>query len=567
MKKQHPKLELVPIEEATPATGNGARRATSAARVAAGGDEALAPDVLSERFRRTMSERRRHVQELWQAVLRNFDDRAARSRLARTAHTLGSAAHAYGFDRVGDAARELSQHLGAHPAQALRDAPPALDALLAAMDAADQAHEGASSWRSDSSPTVWLGPADAEPLPWLGSLLAVGGYLVLPTDEAGSDKDCDAGCHLLIAALDDVTSRQAWLADRIAALARSGRPVHVIALGNCRDYAQRAQLAALGVDLVLPANPDRPLLLRVVEGELASRTGARPTVALLTDPGAARREWSDTFAEHGLRLRFPASFDELLRLTDAHEVDAVVLDLPHATDGLPLARVVRQDEQNIQLPIVALGIDGAPPAALLAAGIEGLPRAMSTPDVAALVRDRVSRRRRRVLGSRRDALTGLLTRVAFAHAMKSLIEADSPFVAFAIIDVDDFKGINDRLGHVGGDRVLRDTAQRITAALPPTGIAGRFGGDEFVFGFGARTELEARSLLAHVAHIGDGSSKDADRARFSVGALLLDRGDRAGVVGLDSLTARADALLYRSKAAGKAALSVVAWKDSAGLLV
>ncbi|HET7842971.1 MAG TPA: hypothetical protein VFL14_02395, partial [Xanthomonadales bacterium] len=63
-----------------------------------------------------------------------------------------------------------------------------------------------------------------------------------------------------------------------------------------------------------------------------------------------------------------------------------------------------------------------------------------------------------------------------------------------------------------------------------------------------------------------GTTKDPERAKFSVGGLLLDRSDRATGVGLDSLTARADALLYKSKAAGKATLSVVAWKDSGKLL-
>jgi diguanylate cyclase (GGDEF)-like protein len=558
MSYEGPTFELVPIDDAAShARGRVAER---------GGGNAVAPDVLSERFRRTLAERRRHVHELWQAVRRNFDDRAARSRLARTAYTLGSAAHAYGFDQVGEAARELSQLLGAHPAQALREAPAALDALLATMDAAANAHERTSSWRCGGAPTVWLGPAGAEPLPWLAALLAVGGYRVLPIEQAGAPADEDTAFHLLIGAFAAAGGGEAWLADRIAALSRSGRPVHVIALGDCRDYAQRARLAEIGVDVVLPAQPDKPLLLRVVEGELASRSGARPTVAFLTDPRVSRRDWSEAFEACGIRLRFVATNDELVRLADAHAVDAAVLDLSDPDESVTIARVLRQDEQNIQLPVLALGVAGEPRPALLANGIEGLPSDVAPARVAAIVRDRVSRRRRRVLGARRDALTGLLTRVAFAHAMKSLLEADVPVVAFAIVDLDDFKGINERLGHVGGDRVLRDTAQRITAALPPTGVAGRFGGDEFVLGFGARTELEARSLLAHVAAIGDGRVRDAERARFSLGALLLDRVDRASGVGLDTLTARADALLYQSKAAGKATLSVVSWKESAQLL-
>lgn len=550
------KLELMPLPEELAAAAQRSEPARS---------EALGPDVLGERFRRTMAERRRHVQELWNAVLRNFDDRAARGRLARTAQTLGSAAIAYGFERVGECAGELAQQLLAHPAQALREAPPALDALLAAMLDASRTNANDSSWRSSGAPSVWLGPAGAEPLPWLQSLLAVGGYAVRSLEQMGEART-PAASHLVIVALDAVPQGMQWLAQRLTELRADGTPVHVIALSEGRGYAERVALATLGVDLVLPARPDPSLLLRVVEGELASRSGRAPTAVLLMPNGAARREWSDAFAVNNLRLRFAATRDELVRLTDEHAADAVVLGPAEVEGCVELARVVRQDEQNIQLPIIALDDGGASPAALLAAGIEGVPSTMLPADVAIIVHDRVARRRRRVLGSRRDALTGLLTRVAFAHAMKTLLESDSPWVVFAIVDLDDFKGINERLGHVGGDRVLRDTAQRIATALPPTGVAGRFGGDEFVVGFGARSDLEARWLLAHIAQIGNGLTLDPERARFSVGALMLDRGDRRGDVALDSLTARADALLYRSKAAGKATLSVVSWKESGKLL-
>ncbi|MEU6548667.1 GGDEF domain-containing protein [Streptomyces sp. NPDC046915] len=86
--------------------------------------------------------------------------------------------------------------------------------------------------------------------------------------------------------------------------------------------------------------------------------------------------------------------------------------------------------------------------------------------------------RRRLNLARKDPLTGLPTRYDW-HSRARRIARD-PFPAIVtLVDLDDFKAVNDSFGHAGGDAVLKEAAARLAAWCAPHGIAGRLGGDEF----------------------------------------------------------------------------------------
>jgi diguanylate cyclase (GGDEF)-like protein/PAS domain S-box-containing protein len=78
-----------------------------------------------------------------------------------------------------------------------------------------------------------------------------------------------------------------------------------------------------------------------------------------------------------------------------------------------------------------------------------------------------------------DALTGLANRSLFAERMQRAIEARRGVVGVLFIDLDDFKVVNDTLGHASGDQVLKAVGQRISAAVRQHDTAARLGGDEF----------------------------------------------------------------------------------------
>jgi len=85
--------------------------------------------------------------------------------------------------------------------------------------------------------------------------------------------------------------------------------------------------------------------------------------------------------------------------------------------------------------------------------------------------------------TRRDALTGLYSRSHWLRCAQDLLarhQAGQDEASLLLLDIDHFKGINDRHGHAAGDDVLRALATAIRDTLPESQISGRLGGDEFV---------------------------------------------------------------------------------------
>ncbi|MCR4754530.1 MAG: GGDEF domain-containing protein [Lachnospiraceae bacterium] len=78
-----------------------------------------------------------------------------------------------------------------------------------------------------------------------------------------------------------------------------------------------------------------------------------------------------------------------------------------------------------------------------------------------------------------DSLTGLITRAYILDYAKSLMVSKTPFT-FAIIDLDNFKYINDTYGHAAGDIVLKEVSSALVAYTGDNGLVGRFGGDELI---------------------------------------------------------------------------------------
>lgn len=78
-----------------------------------------------------------------------------------------------------------------------------------------------------------------------------------------------------------------------------------------------------------------------------------------------------------------------------------------------------------------------------------------------------------------DPLTGIVTREHMFAFVKSLMDEGIPFT-FGMMDIDNFKNINDSYGHAAGDELLKQFAGKLREHLADFGVAGRFGGDEFL---------------------------------------------------------------------------------------
>lgn len=151
-----------------------------------------------------------------------------------------------------------------------------------------------------------------------------------------------------------------------------------------------------------------------------------------------------------------------------------------------------------------------------------------------------------------DALTGLPNRNAITEFLEALIADGKSEIGVAFIDLDDFKYVNDSLGHACGDELLRLVADRLSRAVGSSGQVSRLGGDEFVIVSREPKCFESRLKkvvldAAEPMSIGGKSS----RVTLSAGLAIFPH-DGANVAELFS---NADMAMYRAKASGKNAVS------------
>lgn len=154
----------------------------------------------------------------------------------------------------------------------------------------------------------------------------------------------------------------------------------------------------------------------------------------------------------------------------------------------------------------------------------------------------------------RDAMTGVYHRGGFQTQLDSALKAPVP-CALAMIDVDNFKGINDTLGHLVGDHILRTAVQLLGKIARPGDVLGRFGGDEFCLlapGTPANRLADRfeNVVSARTLNLKFDERLVAIKLSFSVGVAASTPGDTS-----ETLMERADGALYEAKRAGKARVS------------
>jgi diguanylate cyclase (GGDEF)-like protein/PAS domain S-box-containing protein len=157
-----------------------------------------------------------------------------------------------------------------------------------------------------------------------------------------------------------------------------------------------------------------------------------------------------------------------------------------------------------------------------------------------------------------DELTGLPNRNLLWNSLEGALKragrSDKP-VAVLFCDLDQFKVINDSLGHTVGDVLLRSVAVRLAQSTRSGDIVGRFGGDEFVVVFdGVTDELEASMLGERVLRIFEQPFVVDDTELFITASIGIAVGTAA--TDAENLLRDADAAMYRAKEKGRARLEV-----------
>lgn len=152
-----------------------------------------------------------------------------------------------------------------------------------------------------------------------------------------------------------------------------------------------------------------------------------------------------------------------------------------------------------------------------------------------------------------DPLTGIYNRLKFSEEITkwtNYSHQNEPSLSLVLLDVDNFKSVNDRFGHLVGDKVLQQITSTISQIIRSTDIFARWGGEEFILLLPRTNEDSALKIVEKIRLALHGSNfLEVGNVTCSFGLVSLKENESA-----ESLINRADKLLYRVKGLGKNAI-------------
>ena len=237
---------------------------------------------------------------------------------------------------------------------------------------------------------------------------------------------------------------------------------------------------------------DAPTLVRAL-----IVTGDRRTAALIGE--MLQASWSNGLVvAHAGQLR--DATHELLE----HAASCVLLDLSEHDDRIAAVEQIRTAAPDVPIVVLAERADEDEAVTVVKAGVQDyLIRSELSPALLRrAVKYAIERKRLEAQLAHRalhDPLTGLPNRALFLDRLGVALDRsrrNNASIAVLFLDVDNFKQVNDSLGHAAGDRLLSGLADRLQSMLRPMDTVARFGGDEFTFVFEELTSEREVILIA-----------------------------------------------------------------------
>jgi len=259
----------------------------------------------------------------------------------------------------------------------------------------------------------------------------------------------------------------------------------------------------------------------------------------------------------GLEALVIEQVSNLISLVSEFQPDLILMDvnMPECS-GLEAAGVIRQKAEWISIPIVFLSTENdinRQMEALQLGGDDFLKKPIGAEHLTAVVKMRIRRFRKLRSRMQLDTLSGLLNHATLKARLQTEISRSlrqDAHLTFAMIDLDDFKSVNDRFGHPVGDEVIKSVSRLLVQRLRHSDIVGRYGGEEFAVILPDTSLLAAQELMDELREqfsvINHRCKKGEFACTFSVGlAALPPYADVNGIIDA------ADSALYRAKDEGR----------------
>ncbi len=301
-------------------------------------------------------------------------------------------------------------------------------------------------------------------------------------------------------------------------------------------------------------------------------------VMIVDDDATQAQQINIKLQELGIYVVVEGDPAKAVRLSEETDFDLIMVSAQLAKDdGIHFCTHLRSQEKTRNTPLLII-IEDDNPDLLIKALDMGINDYLITPidsnEVIARARIQIKRkkyqdalqasRQENIEMSVKDGLTNLYNRRYFDMHIESLLNSsmqNGKPLSLMIIDMDHFKGVNDTYGHLSGDTILQQLAQRILANVRPSDLVARYGGEEFVV-------VMPSTDIKHAANVAERIRKVVEATEFnipvepgklkktiSVGLAAIAAGDTP-----HSLVERADKGLYHVKNTGRNKVAICADK-------
>ena len=271
-----------------------------------------------------------------------------------------------------------------------------------------------------------------------------------------------------------------------------------------------------------------------------------------------------SLADSGQLLDVNDTLAEMLGTHREALIGRSVLDITHPDDWIAnrqqLDRAVEGTTNSYQLDKRYVRADGGVVWARTSVSVMNDP--VGKPMVIAHVEDITEQRRTAAhlqWAASHDELTGLPNRAHFLEQLRRRLDgAELGSIAVLFIDLDNFKVVNDSLGHAIGDELLRGMSERLRSVVRDRDMLGRFGGDEFIVMLdGLQLDVSPGDVAERLRSAISQPLIVEDTELYVSGSIGIAFSDRVGVTA-DELLRDADAAMYRAKARGRDCVEVFA---------